>query len=76
MALGLGASTSIGYNLYQGNHEYYAHIAMPIIQKVMDGEQAHNFAIKMAKLNLMPKRKALDDEQILVIFFTYPLCYL
>ena len=40
---------------------------MPVVQRVMDGEQAHNFAIALAKYGLVPFKKTLKNEQILVI---------
>ena len=39
---------------------------MPIIHRVMDAEQAHHFAIQMAKYRLVPFAKRFEDDQILV----------
>lgn len=59
------------YGLFSGNEHFYSQYAMPVVQKVMDGEQAHNFAIKMAKYGLVPFNKKLPNEEILVtLIFT------
>ena len=41
---------------------------MPIVHKLMDGEQAHNFAITLTKYGLIPVKKTLQDEELLVVF--------
>jgi hypothetical protein len=40
---------------------------MPLVHKIMDGEQAHNFAILMAKYNLVPIEKKIENQQVLVL---------
>lgn len=64
VAAGLG--TYSGYNLLSGNEHFYSNYAMPICRQVMDGEQAHLFAINCSKYGLIPWKKTLDSEQILV----------
>ena len=41
---------------------------MPLGRLLMDGEQAHNFAIASFKYGLAPLKKKLDNEEILVRF--------
>lgn len=65
-----GIIVGSAYGLLSGNEYFYSQYAMPIVQKVMNGEQAHNFAIKMAKYGLVPFKKHLPNENILVNFFS------
>jgi hypothetical protein len=70
MVLAFGGITSyVGYGLLYGNENLYSNFVMPTIQKLMDGEQAHNFAISLAKYKLVPYSAKFKDEQILVNFF-------
>lgn len=62
-----GIIVGSAYGLLSGNEYFYSQYAMPIVQKVMNGEQAHNFAIKMAKYGLVPFKKHLPNENILNI---------
>ena len=50
------------------NEKFYADFVMPCVQNVMNGEQAHNFAIKMAKYGLVPNKVPLKNEECLVSF--------
>ena len=59
----------LGYNLMSGNEKFYSKYVMPTVLKLMDGEEAHNFAIKLAKYGLVPRGKHFLNEEILVIYF-------
>jgi hypothetical protein len=41
---------------------------MPTLHKLIDGEDAHNLAIKLAKHGLVPKAKQIKNAEILVRF--------
>lgn len=62
-----GLTTYSGYNLITGNEKFYSNYAMPLGRLLMDGEQAHNFAIASFKYGLAPLKKKLDNEEILNI---------
>ncbi len=61
-----GLTTYSGFSLLSGNERFYSNFAMPAVQAFMDGEQAHNFAIFLAKYGLVPFKRNLRNEQILV----------
>jgi hypothetical protein len=61
-----GLGTYSGYNLLSGNEHFYSNYAMPICRRVMDGEQAHHFAIACSKYGMIPWKKTLENEQMLV----------
>ena len=63
-----GAFTLSGYGLLSGNETFYSKYAMPLAHQLMDGEQAHNCAILMAKYGLVPGHKKIQNENILVEF--------
>ncbi len=47
-------------------HKFYKTVLMPCVRRVMDAEQAHLFAVKMAKLSLVPNLAKKKDHEILV----------
>ncbi|CAF0722289.1 unnamed protein product [Brachionus calyciflorus] len=61
----VGTTGLIGYGIFDGNEALYSNLIMPIIQKTMDGESAHNFAIKMSKYGFVPKEKSYKNQEIL-----------
>lgn len=62
----LGTGTLLGFGIYDGNELVYSKMVMPLIHKTMDGEKAHNFAIKMVKYGFVPRKKKFNNEEILV----------
>jgi hypothetical protein len=62
-----GVSSFIGYGLVFGNEKLYSSYIMPSILKLMGGEEAHNFAINLAKYKLVPFSSKYENEEILVI---------
>lgn len=44
---------------------------MPSLQKIMDGEQAHNFAILMAKYGCVPTKVHYKNEESLVTIINH-----
>jgi hypothetical protein len=68
-AVAIGGATSlVGYSLIFGNEKLYSSYVMPSILKLMDGEDAHNFAINLAKFKLVPFSIKYENEEILVNF--------
>jgi hypothetical protein len=63
-----GATSFVSYNLLSGNEQFYSNYAMPTLHKLIDGEDAHNLAIKLAKYGLVPKAKLIKNAKILVRF--------
>lgn len=63
----IGSASLLGYGIYDGNEVVYNRFIMPIIHKTMDGENAHNLAIIMAKHGFLPKNKEIRNEKILVL---------
>jgi len=55
-----------GIQVYQGNERFYRDYVMPCL-KVMDPERAHNFAIFIAKNNLVPKQKQPDPPSLVSV---------
>ena len=39
---------------------------MPLVHMLIDGEDAHNLAVKLAKYGLVPKSKKIENMEILV----------
>ena len=66
-----GISSFIGYGLIFGNEKLYSSYVMPTILKLMDGEEAHNFAISLAKYKLVPFSAKYENEEILVIIYKF-----
>ena len=65
-----GIGSLMGYGILYGNEKLYSSYIMPTIQKFMDGEEAHNLAIILAKYKLVPFSKRFDNEEILVIIIS------
>ena len=63
-----GATSFVSYNLLSGNEQFYSNYAMPTLHRLIDGEAAHNLAIKLAKHGLVPKAKQIKNAEILVRF--------
>jgi hypothetical protein len=66
-----GISSFIGYGLIFGNEKLYSSYVMPTILKLMDGEEAHNFAISLAKYKLVPFSSKYENEELLVIILKF-----
>jgi hypothetical protein len=71
-----GVSSFIGYGLVFGNEKLYSSYVMPSILKLMDGEEAHSFAINLAKYKLVPFSSKYENEEILVILFSFFLKFI
>ena len=70
-AVAIGSLISVSY--LKENEEFYTNVIMPSVHKLMDGEQAHNFAIKMTKFGFVPNKVHYENEDSLVklIFSLY-----
>lgn len=66
LILSTGSSLFVGMSIYEGNERFYRDYIMPCV-RCLDPERAHNFAIFLAKNNLVPSQKK-PDPPILVSY--------
>ena len=73
LALG-SAVAAISYCGVTGNEYFYEGVVMPCV-RTLDAESAHVFAVKCAKIGMVPKLKDLkEDSSVMVSDYYIKLC--
>ncbi|XP_078482842.1 dihydroorotate dehydrogenase (quinone), mitochondrial-like [Ciona intestinalis] len=64
-ALFLGAiPVFLGYETLKGDEKFYSNILMPVVHSCFSPETAHNLAIKLLSLGLVPKGKTQQFDKL------------
>ena len=66
LALG-SAVTAIGYCGATGNEYFYKGVVMPCVRRILDAETAHVFAVKCAKMGIMPTPKDPKQDRSVMV---------
>lgn len=56
-AVGLGLGGAVGYGFYTQDEPMFKHVLIPLVHRVLDGEQAHRLGVLVAKHKLVPRRE-------------------
>ena len=67
VSLALGSAVAaIGYCGATGNEYFYKGVVMPCV-RTLDAESAHVFAVKCAKIGIVPKAKDLEKDSSIMV---------